>query len=58
MGVYGSYSGRIRINNNKKVIIVGGYSSSYGEADHDKTIEMLKKIYPDYQFKITTDYNF
>ena len=36
--------GRIEING--KMIFVYGYSTVFGQADHKKTVEILKKYYP------------
>ena len=36
--------GRIEING--KMIFVYGYSTVFGQADHAKTVEILKKYYP------------
>ena len=36
--------GRIEVN--EKMIYVYGYSTVFGQADHTKTVEILKKYYP------------
>lgn len=42
--------GRIKFDSNEKSISVYGYSNAYGRYDgqHEKTVEILKKFYPDY----------
>ena len=35
-----------KIDFNEKMISVFGYSVTYGQADHFKTVEILKKYYP------------
>lgn len=44
--------GRINHNPDTKTIEVYGYSQGYGLADHAKSVEILKRKYPDYD-KIT-----
>ena len=41
--------GRIDIKN--KNISVYGYSTVYGQAEHEKTVEILKKFYPEYNIE-------
>ena len=40
--------GRIEHKADKKSIYVYGFSQGYGQANHDQTLEILKKYYPDY----------
>ncbi|XP_053203086.1 14 kDa phosphohistidine phosphatase-like isoform X2 [Panonychus citri] len=40
--------GRISHDPNEKKLLVYGYSMGFGRADHQKTVEILKKSYPDY----------
>ncbi|CAN8029365.1 unnamed protein product [Ixodes persulcatus] len=40
--------GRIIHNPDRKEIKVFGYSQGYGQADHSKTVEILKNFYPNY----------
>ena len=40
--------GRIRHEPEKGTLFVYGYSQGFGRADHQKTIEILKKSYPQY----------
>uniref|UniRef100_A0A914USK1 14 kDa phosphohistidine phosphatase n=1 Tax=Plectus sambesii TaxID=2011161 RepID=A0A914USK1_9BILA len=42
--------GRIIHHPDKKQIEVFGYSQGYGQADHAKSIAILKTRYPDYSF--------
>lgn len=41
--------GRIIHNPDCGEIKVFGYSQGYGQADHSKAVEVLKKFYPDYK---------
>ncbi|KAF2358395.1 Janus [Trinorchestia longiramus] len=41
--------GRIKHSPDSKSIKVYGYSQGYGLADHAKSVEILKKKYPDYE---------
>ncbi|CAF3208429.1 unnamed protein product [Rotaria socialis] len=47
--------GRIRVNPQKRIISVYGYSMGFGRADHDKTVEILKKQYPQWTIEITDE---
>lgn len=40
--------GRINHDAEAKTIKVYGYSQGFGKADHTVTVEMLNKVYPDY----------
>lgn len=41
--------GRINIDQEKKTILVYGYSQGFGRCEHSKSTEIIKEIYPDYQ---------
>ena len=43
--------GRIEANSKNKTLFVYGYSNAYGryEHQHEKSVEMLKVVYPDYK---------
>ena len=49
--------GRIKFDSNEKSIFVYGYSNAYGRYDgqHEKTVEILKKFYPDYNISQSND---
>ncbi|XP_011302384.1 14 kDa phosphohistidine phosphatase isoform X2 [Fopius arisanus] len=40
--------GRINHNAEEKIIKVYGYSQGFGKADHEVSVRLLKKMYPDY----------
>ena len=44
-------------NLKKKTIFVYGYSNAYGRYDHqhEKSVEMLKEVYPDYKITWSND---
>ncbi|KAM3717591.1 Sex-regulated protein janus-A [Dirofilaria immitis] len=46
--------GRIMHEPEKKNLFVYGYSQRYGQAKHEKTVDLLQKRYPEY--KITYSY--
>ncbi|XP_023331945.1 14 kDa phosphohistidine phosphatase [Eurytemora carolleeae] len=43
--------GRIEHSPERKYIKVYGYSMGYGKANHERSIEILKKKYPDYNME-------
>ena len=45
--------GRIEIKSNS--ILIYGYSSGYGQADHSKTKEIVQKFYPTYKIEISDE---
>ncbi|CAF1518825.1 unnamed protein product [Adineta ricciae] len=47
--------GRIRVNPQTRTISVYGYSMGFGRADHEKTVEILKKNYPQWTIEITDE---
>ncbi|XP_046831224.1 14 kDa phosphohistidine phosphatase-like [Vespa crabro] len=47
--------GRILHDQEKKSIKVYGYSQGYGKADHQVTVELLKKKYTDYDITYSDD---
>ena len=49
--------GRIKTDPQKKTIFVYGYSNAYGryENQHEKSVEMLKEIYPDYNITCSNE---
>ena len=47
--------GRILHEPERRYIKVYGYSVGYGKADHTKSVELLKKHYPDYEIEWTDD---
>jgi len=47
--------GRILHEPSKKYLKVYGYSVGFGLADHTKTVEVLKKKYPDYEIEWSND---
>ncbi|KAJ1373200.1 hypothetical protein KIN20_035548 [Parelaphostrongylus tenuis] len=47
--------GKIKHENDKKRILVYGESQGFGQADHSKTVDILKKRYPDYQITSSSE---
>ncbi|CAF1197018.1 unnamed protein product [Rotaria sp. Silwood1] len=47
--------GRIRVDPQIRTISVYGYSMGFGRADHEKTVEILKKSYPEWTIEITDE---
>jgi len=47
--------GRILHEPERKYIKVYGYSVGYGKADHTKSVELLKKHYPNYEIEWSDD---
>ena len=47
--------GKIIFNNENKTIILYGYSTAYGPADHSLTSSIIKKYYPNYEIEIKYD---
>ncbi|UJR15466.1 hypothetical protein I4U23_002409 [Adineta vaga] len=47
--------GRIRVNPQTRKISVYGYSMGFGRADHEKTVEILQKKYPQWTIEITDE---
>ena len=49
--------GRIKTDAKNKTIFVYGYSNAYGRYDHqhEKSVEMLKEVYPDYKITWSND---
>ena len=47
--------GRILHEPQRKYIKVYGYSVGYGKADHTKSVELLKKHYPNYEIEWSDD---
>ncbi|CAI5439789.1 unnamed protein product [Caenorhabditis angaria] len=47
--------GRIQHNDLDKNILVYGYSQGYGRADHQITVDILKRKYPDYCITFSND---
>uniref|UniRef100_A0AC35FRT1 Uncharacterized protein n=1 Tax=Panagrolaimus sp. PS1159 TaxID=55785 RepID=A0AC35FRT1_9BILA len=47
--------GRIEVNEAEKSIFVYGYSQSYGQPDHSKSVEIIKKKYPDWNVTFSND---
>jgi phosphohistidine phosphatase len=47
--------GRMRVNPQTRTISVYGYSMGFGRADHEKTVEILKKKYPQWTIEITDE---
>ncbi|CAF2500551.1 unnamed protein product [Rotaria sp. Silwood2] len=47
--------GRIRVDPQIRTISVYGYSVDFGRADHEKTVEILKKKYPEWTIEITDE---
>ena len=49
--------GRIKTDLKNKTIFVYGYSNAYGryEGQHEKSVEMLKKSFPDYKITWSND---
>ena len=44
-----------RIEFRPDCIFIYGYSSGYGQADHSKTKEIVKKFYPNYKIEISDE---
>ena len=49
--------GRIKKDEKNKTIFVYGYSNAYGryENQHEKSVEMLKEVYPDYNITCSNE---
>ncbi|NWX87322.1 PHP14 phosphatase, partial [Nothoprocta ornata] len=47
--------GKIEHNSKDKKIRVFGLSTGYGKADHSVTVELLKKVYTDYEITWSDD---
>ncbi|XP_061928269.1 sex-regulated protein janus-A-like isoform X1 [Apis cerana] len=47
--------GRIEHDPDKKTIKVFGYSQGFGKADHEVSVNILKKYYPDYSITWSDD---
>ncbi|MFH4979926.1 hypothetical protein AB6A40_006635 [Gnathostoma spinigerum] len=47
--------GRIKHDPTKKEILVYGYSQGYGKADHQKSVDILKKQLPDYKITFSDE---
>ncbi|KAL6420194.1 hypothetical protein ACFW04_013817 [Cataglyphis niger] len=47
--------GRIEHDPDEKTIKVYGYSQGFGKADHQVSVELLKKKYPDYNITCSDD---
>ncbi|CAF1186577.1 unnamed protein product [Adineta steineri] len=47
--------GRIRVDPQTRTISVYGYSQGFGRADHEKTVEILQKKYPQWAIEITAE---
>ena len=47
--------GKIIFDNKNKTIILYGYSTAYGPADHSLTSSIIKKYYPNYEIEIKYD---
>ncbi|CAF1307316.1 unnamed protein product [Adineta steineri] len=47
--------GRIRVDPATRTISVYGQSQEFGEADHQQTVEILKKKYPQWTIEVTDD---
>lgn len=49
--------GRIKHEPEKKEIFIYGYSNAYGRYDgqHEKSVEMLKQVYPDYKITCSNE---
>lgn len=47
--------GRIQHDADVKKILVYGYSQGYGKADHQLTVDILKKVYPDYNISFSNE---
>ena len=49
--------GRIKKKKKNKTIFVYGYSNAYGryENQHEKSVEMLKEVYPDYKITCSNE---
>ncbi|CEF70530.1 14 kDa phosphohistidine phosphatase [Strongyloides ratti] len=47
--------GRINHDNDNKKILVYGYSVGYGKADHQITVDILKKDYPEYKIEFSDE---
>lgn len=47
--------GRINIDQNKKTILVYGYSQGFGRCDHSKSCDIIKESYPDYKIDWTNE---
>jgi len=47
--------GRINIDQDKKTILVYGYSQGYGRCDHAKSCEIIKESYPEYKIDWTNE---
>ena len=47
--------GRINHDKENKKILVYGYSNAYGRCEHKLTVEMLKKVYKDYEINWTNE---
>lgn len=47
--------GRINISPTEKTIKVYGYSHAYGRCKHQKTCDLLKEKYPDYEITWTNE---
>uniref|UniRef100_A0A7E4ZSE8 Janus/Ocnus n=1 Tax=Panagrellus redivivus TaxID=6233 RepID=A0A7E4ZSE8_PANRE len=41
--------GRIDLSHEDKTIFIFGYSQAYGQPDHRKSVDIVKKYYPDYE---------
>lgn len=47
--------GRIKMSPNEKKIFVYGYSHAYGRCKHQKTVDLLKVLYPDFSISWSND---
>lgn len=47
--------GRIKHSVSDKTLFVYGYSMGYGRAEHEITVDKLKKAYPDYSVTFSND---
>uniref|UniRef100_A0A0K0F9U1 Sex-regulated protein janus-B n=1 Tax=Strongyloides venezuelensis TaxID=75913 RepID=A0A0K0F9U1_STRVS len=47
--------GRINHDKDRKNILVYGYSVGYGKADHQVSVDILKKDYPDYDITFSNE---
>ncbi|XP_063725906.1 sex-regulated protein janus-A-like [Symsagittifera roscoffensis] len=47
--------GRIERNNYEKTLFVFGYSQGFGQADHSKTVSILKNKFPDYTIEYSNE---
>ncbi|CAF0996305.1 unnamed protein product [Didymodactylos carnosus] len=47
--------GKMNVDSKNKKIDVHGKSDSYGPADHNQTVSILKKKYPDWTIQVSKD---